>query len=91
MILLPVIYTIVLPLMCLALVCGFVRLVKGPTLPDRIVAFELISTTSAGIIVINAIISQSSVLLDVASVWAVVSFLSVVAFSYYIEKWRGSP
>ena len=91
MMLLPVIYYVVLPLMCLALICGFVRLVKGPTLPDRIVAFELISTTSAGIIVINAIAIRNSVLLDVASVWAIVSFLSVVAFSYYIEKWRGNP
>ena len=89
--LITIVYTIVLPMMCLTLICGFVRLVKGPTLPDRIVAFELISTTAAGIIVINAIVSQSSVLLDVASVWAIVSFLSVVAFSYYIEKWRGSP
>ena len=85
------VYVIVIPLLCASMVLGFVRLVRGPTLPDRIVAFELISTNSAGIIVAYAITTANSVLLDVASVWAIVSFLSVIAFSYYIENWRGEP
>jgi multicomponent Na+:H+ antiporter subunit F len=91
MILQTAIYTVVLPLLCAAMVLGFIRLVAGPGLPDRIIAFELISTNSAGIIVVVAIATGHPVLLDVASVWAIVSFLSVIAFAYYIEKWRGSP
>lgn len=91
MILQPVIYYIVFPLLCASIVLGFVRLIMGPGLPDRIVAFELISTNSAGFIVAYAIVTHESVLLDVASVWAIISFLSVIAFAYYIEKWRGEP
>jgi len=91
MILQTVIYAIVFPLLSLTLVLGFIRLLLGPTLPDRIIAFELISITSAGIIVVFAIATDQAVLLDVASVWAIISFLSVIAFSYYIEKWRGRP
>jgi len=91
MILQTVIYSIVFPLLSLTLVLGFIRLLLGPTLPDRIIAFELISITSAGIIVVSAIVTDQAVLLDVASVWAIISFLSVIAFSYYIEKWRGRP
>ncbi len=82
---------IVFPLLSLTLVLGFIRLFLGPTLPDRIIAFELISITAAGIIVVSAITSDQAVLLDVASAWAIISFLSVIAFSYYIEKWRGRP
>jgi multicomponent Na+:H+ antiporter subunit F len=82
---------IVFPLMSLSLVLGFIRLLLGPNLPDRIIAFELISITAAGIIVVSAITTEQAVLLDVASAWAIVSFLSVIAFSYYIEKWRGRP
>ena len=63
----------------------------GPTLPDRIIAFELITITSAAIIVVSAIATDQAVLLDVASAWAIISFLSVIAFSFYIEKWRGRP
>ena len=91
MILQTVIYAIVFPLLSLTLVLGFIRLLLGPTLPDRIIAFELISITSAGIIVVFSIVTDQAVLLDVASAWAIISFLSVIAFSYYIEKWRGRP
>ena len=91
MILENVIYFIVFPLLCTSILLGFIRLIVGPGLPDRIVAFELISTNSAGIIVAYAIVTHESVLLDVASVWAIISFLSVIAFAYYIEKWRGEP
>jgi multicomponent Na+:H+ antiporter subunit F len=86
-----VIEAIVIPLLCGAFVLGFVRLVIGPTLPDRIMAFELVSTSSAGIIVSYAVLSGVPLLLDVASVWAIISFLSVIAFAYYIERWRGEP
>ena len=82
---------IVFPLLSLTLVLGFIRLLLGPTLPDRIIAFELITITSAAIIVVSAIATDQAVLLDVASAWAIISFLSVIAFSFYIEKWRGRP
>ena len=82
---------VVFPLLCGAFILGFIRLVIGPTLPDRIMAFELVSISSAGIIVTYAISSETSVLLDVASVWAIISFLSVIAFAFYIERWRGKP
>ena len=91
MILKTVIYFVVFPLLSVTLVLGFIRLLLGPTLPDRIIAFELISITSAGIIVVCAIATDQAVLVDVASAWAIISFLSVIAFSYYIEKWRGRP
>ena len=91
MILQTVIYFIVFPLLSATLVLGFTRLLLGPTLPDRIIAFELISITAAGIIVVSAIANDQAVLVDVASAWAIISFLSVIAFSYYIEKWRGRP
>jgi multicomponent Na+:H+ antiporter subunit F len=82
---------IVFPLLCGSFILGFIRLVIGPTLPDRIMAFELVATSSAGIIVAYAVSTKVPVLLDVASVWAIISFLSVIAFAYYIERWRGEP
>ena len=85
------IHYVVFPLLCGAFILGFIRLVIGPTLPDRIMAFELISISSAGIIVTYAVYSEVPVLVDVASVWAIISFLSVIAFAFYIERWRGEP
>jgi multicomponent Na+:H+ antiporter subunit F len=91
MILQATINFIVFSLLGLTFILGFIRLLLGPTLPDRIIAFELISITAAGLIVVLAITTDQAVLLDVAAAWAIVSFLSVIAFSHYIEKWRGRP
>ena len=91
MILQTTINFIVFPLLGLTFILGFIRLLLGPTLPDRIIAFELIAITAAALIVVLAITTDQAVLLDVATAWAIVSFLSVIAFSHYIEKWRGRP
>ncbi len=81
-------FWVVLPMLSLALVLAFIRLAIGPTLPDRVVAFELIAILLAGVIVVYAVLGEHSALFDVASVWAIISFLSVVAIAYYIEKAR---
>ena len=91
MILQTTIYFIVFPLLGVNLVLGFIRLLLGPKLPDRIIAFELIAITAAAVIVVSAIATNQAVLLDVASAWAIISFLSVIALAFYIEKWRGRP
>ncbi len=80
---------LVFPLLACALLLAFLRLMRGPTPADRIVAFDLIAAASAGIIVVTAIRSGQAVLLDVASIWAVVAFLGVIAFAWYIEH-RGA-
>jgi multicomponent Na+:H+ antiporter subunit F len=86
MILSTVISFVVFPLLAGALILAFLRLLRGPNLADRIVAFDLIAVSSAGIIVVSAITSGQSVLLDAASIWAVIAFLSVIAFAWHIEQ-----
>jgi multicomponent Na+:H+ antiporter subunit F len=81
-------FWIVLPILSLALALAFIRLVLGPTLPDRIIALETIAVISVGMIVVYAIATGEGVLIDLASVWSIVSFLSIIAFAYYIERWR---
>ena len=81
-------FWVVLPILSLALALAFIRLVLGPTLPDRIIALETIAVISVGMIVVYAIATGEGVLIDLASVWSIVSFLSIIAFAYYIERWR---
>ena len=51
-------------IMGLALVLTFVRVVRGPSLPDRVVALELFSTTVVGLVGVYAIQSGVSSFLD---------------------------
>ena len=66
------------------------RLLRGPTLPDRVVALDLISTLVVGIICMCALVFDQPVYLRDALVLAVVSFLGTVAFAYYVAR-GGKP
>jgi multicomponent Na+:H+ antiporter subunit F len=73
----------------LSLLMAFIRLVKGPTLPDRIVAMDLFGILVVGLIVVLAGTSRVSATLDAAIVIALVGFLGTVAYATYVE--RGDP
>jgi len=72
-----------------ALVLAFARLVAGPTLPDRIVAMDLIGMLVVGLIVVLAGWSGVHATLDAAIVIALIGFLGTVAYATYVE--RGDP
>jgi multicomponent Na+:H+ antiporter subunit F len=77
---------VALSMMSVAIVLAVVRLIRGPSLPDRVVALDLISILAAGAIAIYAVYSEQAVFLDVATVLALIVFLGTVAFAHYIEK-----
>ncbi len=77
---------LVFAVLLVAMYLAFMRLVRGPTLPDRVVALELITTLTVGIIVVYTISSNQPVFLDAAIVVALVSFLGTVAFAQYVER-----
>ena len=79
---------VVLPLLSLALLLVFVRLLRGPTLPDRVVALDLLSILGLGICAALAVATGQALLLDVALVTALVGFLGTVAFASYVERRR---
>lgn len=77
---------VILPLLSIVLLLTFVRLVRGPSLPDRVVALDLMSLLAIGFIAAYAIATDQPVFLDIASILALISFLGTVAFAYYLEK-----
>jgi multicomponent Na+:H+ antiporter subunit F len=81
-----VILLVVLPVIGAAIVLTFVRMARGPYLPDRVVALDLLATLGIGTIAACAIAFDQPSLLDVASVIALIAFLGTVSFAYYIER-----
>lgn len=75
-----------IPLLTLAVVLAFIRLVRGPGLPDRVVALDLIFTIGIGIIAVYAISTNQPAFLDVAIIAALIAFLGTIAFAYYLER-----
>jgi multicomponent Na+:H+ antiporter subunit F len=77
---------IALTMLSIALLLAFVRLARGPSLPDRVIALDLISILAAASTAVYAVLAGESVFLDVAIVLALISFLGTVAFARYLEK-----
>ena len=75
-----------LAILGLALLLAFIRLVRGPTLPDRVVALDLIAIFAVAIITLYAVATNEPILLDTAIVLALITFLGTVAFARYIER-----
>jgi multisubunit Na+/H+ antiporter MnhF subunit len=69
----------------LALLIAVVRLLKGPTLPDRIVAMDLVGVLVVGLIVVLAASTGVEATLDAALVIALVGFVGTVAYATYVE------
>lgn len=72
-----------------ALILSFIRLAKGPSLPDRVVALELVASIVAGIVGTHAIDTGVASFLDIAIVLALMAFLAAIGFARFLE--RGGP
>jgi multicomponent Na+:H+ antiporter subunit F len=71
------------------LLMALLRMVRGPTLPDRIVALELVATLMVGVVAVYSIYNRQPVFLDVAIVLALVGFLGAVAFARFLVAGTG--
>jgi multicomponent Na+:H+ antiporter subunit F len=78
--------TVVLVILSAALVLAFVRLWRGPSVADRVVALDLLSTLAMGLITAYAVATGEEVLLDAVIVLALITFVATVAFAKHIER-----
>jgi multicomponent Na+:H+ antiporter subunit F len=70
----------------LAVFLAFFRLVIGPSLPDRVIALDLMAALVVAMICTYAIGNNQKVFLDVAIALALIAFLGTIAFAQYIER-----
>jgi multicomponent Na+:H+ antiporter subunit F len=77
-----------------SLFLAMIRLMRGPSLPDRVVALDLIAITAVGLIGVYAVRTKQPIYIDEAMVLALIAFLGTSAFAHFIEKgsvpWRKS-
>lgn len=63
-----------------------IRLIKGPTLADRIVALDMMTVQLVAFGALSALQARSAAFLDVAVVLALVGFLATVCLARYLER-----
>lgn len=77
--------------LALAIMLCFVRIVRGPTLPDRVLALDLLTIAGAGLMAVAGISFDADVFLDVALILVVTGFVGTAAFARFIERREISP
>ncbi len=77
-------YEYVVYLLAIAAVLCIVRFIKGPTVPDKVIAIDTMSSLVVGIIVMLSLYFRVSLLMDVAIVYAILAFIGNLAISKYL-------
>lgn len=84
-------YTAVLIVLALLIILTFIRVIKGPRLADRVVGVNVIGTLTIMMICVLSLMLAEGYLLDVALIYAMISFLAVVVLTkiylgVYLER-----
>ncbi|MCK4523354.1 cation:proton antiporter [candidate division WOR-3 bacterium] len=65
---------------------SILRLIKGPTAPDRVVALDTLSTITTSLLVFLGFMFKRYVYLDVALVYALLTFIGAIVVARFLEK-----
>ncbi|ARQ05778.1 Na(+)/H(+) antiporter subunit F1 [Macrococcoides canis] len=74
-----IIYTI-------AIAVVMIRIIKGPSLPDRVIAFDSISAMLMSFVGVLSIVMKTTYFFEAILIIGVVSFISTIATSRFIER-----
>ncbi len=69
-----------------AFLLALYRFLKGPLTADRVVAFDVLTIVSVTGIVLVALAAGRGIYLDVALVYALLSFLGVIVVARFLER-----
>ena len=72
-----------------ALVLAFMRLLKGPSVNDRIAAMDVIAIVVMGFIIVYSVLIEKDIYLDLAIIISLISFIGTVAVSTYLKHRYG--
>ena len=73
-----------------AVLLGLFRLRRGPSVLDRILAFDLISTCVVGMVVLVSVAWQTAVYVEAILIVSLLGFFTTVAFVFYLSRNPGS-
>ncbi len=82
--------TITFALLLLGMACAFVRMVRGPSLADRVVGLDMLAVLMVAFAGVFAVAADEPAFLDVAIALALVGFLGTVAFARYAKRRAGN-
>ncbi|WP_078392402.1 Na(+)/H(+) antiporter subunit F1 [Shouchella patagoniensis] len=79
---------LIIALILFATAIGIVlyRIIKGPTMPDRVVALDVIGVNLISVAAVVSIVLNTRAFLEVILIVGILAFISTIAFSKFIER-----
>lgn len=66
-------------------VCAW-RLLKGPTLPDRVAALDTIGINLLAMVAVLSVLLETKAFIEIILLIGILSFIGTTAFARYIER-----
>jgi multicomponent Na+:H+ antiporter subunit F len=77
-------WTIAVVVLAALILLTMIRLIKGPTVPDRVVAMDTVNTLVVASMILLSVIYQQFIFVDVAIVYALLSYVGVLFIAKYL-------
>ncbi len=85
----PEVYAAVAFFLMLNLLAGLIRIYRGPTPADRLLATQLLGTTGTGVLLILAVGQEVPALIDAALIFSLLAAVTLIAF--VCRLWMNLP
>ncbi len=83
-----IINIIVFSLVGIGVLFALIRLLVGPSAFDRVVALDTLNIIITSVVVLLALLLKNELYLDIAIVYAILSFLETILFARFLEGKR---
>jgi len=78
--------TISLVLFSTTIAIAVIRIILGPSMPDRVIALDMIGVNLIAMIAVVSIMLKTKAFLEVILILGILSFVGTIAFSKFIER-----
>ena len=78
-------YLYVLAFLLFSIILVIIRVIKGPTAPDRVVGLDTINTIVILSMIVFGAATQNVIYIDVAIIYALLSYISTLFIAKYLE------
>ncbi|MBS4218232.1 Na(+)/H(+) antiporter subunit F1 [Bacillus sp. FJAT-49711] len=75
-----------LTMFALAIVISLYRIIRGPSIPDRVIAMDMIGVNLISAIAAISILLNTKAYLEVILILGILAFISTIALSKFIER-----
>lgn len=73
-------------IIAVSILIALYRVAKGPSMPDRVIALDMIGINLISLVAIVSLILETTAFFEVMLLLGILAFIGTVAFSKFIEK-----